>query len=343
MGPCPQNTDELDQLISQPTEGVVRALLSVEGPIAVLGAGGKMGFHLCLMLQKALRMLGRDDEVTAVSRFSNQIVRERFRAAGIAVISADLSNESTVQRLPDFENLFFLAGVKFGTDSDSGLLERMNVHLPRLIARRYQHARIVALSSGCVYSFSSPESGGSTETSDTDPPGAYARSCLGRESAFTEVSEFSDGLKACLIRLNYSIDLRYGVLVDIAQKVRARQPLNLTTGHVNVIWQGDAVAHIIQSLPHCDSPPLVLNITGPETLSVRKLAEAFAGYWNLQPEFESTESDTAWLSNASRSHALFGRPLMDVEQMIQWTVEWLDADRTVLDRPTRFQVRDGRY
>lgn len=342
MSICPPNTHALDEIISRPCEEVVNTVQAVQGDVAVLGAGGKMGFHLCLTLQRAMEQATTRGKVIAVSRFGNSQVRQRFVDAGIKTICADLSNADAVSGLPDFENVFFLAGVKFGTDSNADLLDRMNVSMPRLIASRFRRAAIVALSSGCVYSFTTPESGGSDEKSETAPPGEYAQSCLGRESAFSDASD-AFGLHSCLIRLNYSIDLRYGVLLDIAQKVRDRQPLDLTTGYVNIIWQGDAISHIIQALAHCTSPPAVFNITGPATLRVRDLAQMFASHWGLEPVFESTESETAWLSNAARSHQLFGAPKISVNQMIQWTAEWLDAGGEVLNRPTKFQVRDGRY
>ncbi|MDG1898073.1 MAG: NAD(P)-dependent oxidoreductase [Fuerstiella sp.] len=342
MQPTPQTTTELDRLISEPSEDVIRAVERCPGTYAVLGAGGKMGFHVSLMLQRALRELGRNDRVTTISRFGSSAARRSFDEAGFRVIAADLSDPLAIAGLPVADNVFFLAGVKFGTSNQPEMLQRMNVDMPRLVAEHYQAARIVALSTGCVYSFASPESGGATEDSEVDPPGDYAKSCRGRESAF-EVAAMSFGTRSSLIRLNYSIDLRYGVLLDVAQKVRASQPVNVDMGYANVIWQGDAIAHTIQSLPHADAPPFIVNITGPSVLSVRDIANMFGDRFGCTPIIEGSEQPTAWLSNAAKAHALFGQPRISLTQMVQWVADWLDQGGETLGKPTHFEVRSGSY
>jgi nucleoside-diphosphate-sugar epimerase len=235
-----------------------------------------------------------------------------------------------------------MAGVKFGTSSAAGLLKRLNAVMPELVAEHYRGSRIVALSTGCVYSFTAPESGGSTEDAATDPPGVYAQSCLQRERAFINGSQ-THGTKCALVRLNYSIDLRYGVLVDIAQQVKAGTPIDVTTGYVNVIWQGDAVAQILQCLPLADSPPLVINVTGAETLAVRELATQFADRFGCIAEFTGTEAATCWLNNSARARELFGEPRVCVRQMMDWIADWIDRGGETLGKPTQFQTRDGNY
>lgn len=338
----PATTDELDQLISKPTDGVLRTVTEASGTYAVLGAAGKMGFHISCMLSRALEAAGRKEQVTVVSRFNSSAARRQFEAAGFVVHRADLSEQEQVESLPDADNVFFLAGVKFGSAGNTDLLQQMNVIMPRLVAARYRLSRIVALSTGCVYGFVSPESGGSTEDSLTNPPGDYARSCLGREQAFADNAQ-RYGTPTSLIRLNYSNELRYGVLVDIAAKVLAGEELSLDTGYVNVIWQGDAVAHVVQSLSYATAPPFVLNVTGQETLSVRDLAEMFGRRFNRTPHFTGSPGETAWLNNASKSHRLFGTPSVSVEQMVDWIAHWLTSGGSTLGKPTRFEVRTGEY
>lgn len=338
----PSNSEELDALISAPTEAVIETVRRHSGDYAVLGASGKMGFHLCLMLQRALQALGRTEQVRAVSRFGTPGSRAKFQQAGCEVLVADLSESEQLRKLPETENLFFLAGVKFGTAHDPELLENMNVRMPARVADRFRQSRIVALSTGCVYSFTSPESGGSTEDAPTDPPGDYARSCMGRERAFCKAAEHF-GTRSALIRLNYSIDLRYGVLVDIAQKVLAGDPVDVTTGYVNVIWQGDALTCTIQSLAHVSKPPCIVNVTGPGVLSVRELALAFGDRLERDVVFTGKEDSLAWLNNASRAHSLFGAPDVSLEQMLDWITAWLKNGRELLGKPTHFESRDGRY
>lgn len=340
----PATDDALDEYLSRPTAGVREAVGGTTGDIAVLGAGGKMGFHLAWMLQRAVEDLGQAGgrSVVAVSRFGSAEARERFERRGIAVRSADLCEGDAVAALPDFPNVFFLAGMKFGTAHEPGLLERFNIAMPRLVAERFADAAIVALSTGCVYSFVTPESGGSTEADATAPVGDYAISCLGRERVFREAAA-TRGTRSALIRLNYAIDLRYGVLVDIAQKVRAGEPVDVTMGYVNVIWQRDALAHIVQSLPRVAAPPFVLNVTGADILRVRDLAEAFGRRFDRPARVVGEESPTAWLNQAALSHQLFGQPDVPVADMVEWIATWLESGGGTLGKPTHFETRDGQY
>ncbi len=339
---APGSVTELDERMTRPDEAVLQSLASCEGDFAVLGAGGKMGYHVARMLARGLERLGRHDAVTAVSRFTDSASATPFREAEIPTLAADLSDPRQVDALPEFANVVYLAGVKFGTGSDPALLRRMNVDMPRLIARRYRDARIVALSTGCVYSFVDPESGGSKEDDATDPPGDYARSCLGREQAFVEGSR-RHGTRCTLVRLNYAIDLRYGVLVDVAQKVLAGQPVDVETGYVNVIWQGDAVAQILRCFDLVAAPPAIINITGVETLKVREVAQEFARRWDLPVTIRGHEAATAWLSNSGRARDLFGPPRVSPQTMIDWISQWLRQGGETLGKPTHFEVRSGRY
>jgi len=336
------SVEALDRCLSEPTKGVKKVVRESEGKFAVLGAGGKMGFHLSLMIQRALEAAGRTDRVITVSRFAGAEKLTQFQSAGFEVHSADLSDAEQVAKMPDVENVFFLAGIKFGTANNHALLKQMNEVMPRIVAERYRESRIVALSTGCVYQFVAPSTGGSTERSATDPPGEYAQSCLGRELAFVDNAR-KWSTPTSLIRLNYSNELRYGVLVDIAATVLRREPVSLDTGYVNVIWQRDAVAHVIQSLAHAESPPFVLNVTGDEILKVRDVAEAFGRRFGCDVRFVGQPKETAWLNNASLAHKLFGRPETTSTQMIDSIADWLKEGGETLGKPTQFEARDGDY
>ena len=337
---APASLDELHELASRPDENVIELARSIDSDVLVLGAGGKMGFHLCRMLQRALESAGSQFKVIAVSRFSAAGATELFDECGIATMAKDLTDRTAIDGLPEVKNVFFLAGVKFGTNDDPDLLQQMNVELPRCVSRRFSNPdiRIVALSTGCVYPFVSPESGGSVETDNLNPPGQYAQSCVGREMAFCDTDA-----QVSLVRLNYSVDLRYGVLVDLAQQVLAEQPIDLSTGHVNVIWQGDAINHIVRSLEQAAHPPFLINVTGAKILSVRKVAEQFATIFDKEVEFVGSEQDRCWLNNASKSHRLWGEPNIDERTLNEWVADWVSNDRPTLGKPTQFQVRSGKY
>jgi len=340
--PPPTDPEELDRRISEPTPEVIAAVRDCPGDIVVLGAGGKMGLHLSQMLQRAVNDLGDRRRVVAVSRFGSDAAREAFRRDGIETLSADLSVADSYSDLPPAENVFFMAGVKFGTGATPEVLRRMNVEMPRLVAEHYESRRIVAMSTGCVYSFTTPASGGSTEADPTDPPGDYARSCLGREQAFVE-SSLRHGTPTTLVRLNYSVEMRYGVLVDIAGKVLRGEPIDVQMGYVNVIWQGDAIAQIIRCLPLATSPPRVLNVTGSETWAVRNLAEFFSRRLGLPAKVTGTEAPTAWLSNSLMAQSLFGQPRVDIDTLVEWTSDWVESGRPLLGKPTHFENREGKY
>lgn len=332
----------LDDQLSQPQPATIETIAAYGGPVSVLGAGGKMGLHVLRMLQRCFELAGRRDKITAVSRFTDARQRDSIRGHGFELRACDLSEPDSYRELPDAAQVFYLAGVKFGTHDNPALLQTMNVKMPQLVAEHYRDAEIVALSTGCVYGFTPPESGGSNEDSPTDPPGDYAESCLGREKAFVDGSR-THGTKVCLIRLNYSVEPRYGVLVDLASKVARGEPIDLSTGYVNLIWQADAVNHILRALTLTSSPARMLNVTGKGVLKVRDLAEELAKRLDCEVQFVGQEQPTAWLNNAARSHQLFGEPPTAVEAMLDAVVAWLKAGGRLLGKPTHFQVRDGAY
>lgn len=338
--PC--RPDRVEEFLSQPGPAVMAAVARLTGTALVLGAGGKMGLHLSLMLHRAAQLTGSRLRVIAVSRFQALRDRESFTAAGVETIACDLSQPAQVRALPDAGTVFFLAGVKFGTGSSPALLEQMNVVMPRLVAERFRAARIVAFSTGCVYPFVEVTSAGATEATPVAPVGAYASSCLRREEAFAAVARAAR-TPVTLIRLNYAVEFRYGVLVDIATKVFCRQPVDVTMGHVNVIWQPDALAHIVQSLEIAGSPAVPLNITGPAVLSVRQLARGFGELFEIEPLIEGQEAPTAWLNDPSHSHRLFGAPPTSLESMMTWIAAWLQTGGTTWGKPTGFEKRDGKF
>ena len=328
----------LEPRLSEPTAATCKALASLPGDFAILGAGGKMGPTLAMMLKRAVP----DRNVYAVSRFSDRQVKNRIQEKGVRIVVADLLDESVYDDLPDVPNVFFLAGMKFGATGNQPLTWAMNAYVPSLVARRYQKSRIVALSTGNVYAFTDLQSGGPKETDATEPVGEYAQSCLARERMFEYFSQ-QHGTPVTLIRLNYANEPRYGILVDLTQKILGDQPIDLTMGAVNLIWQGDANNYIARALTIAKSPPAILNVTGPETLLVRDLAARIGKLLDKEPHFTSQESATALLSNASNCCERFGPPATGLDEMIRSIVTWVRAGKPVLSKPTKYNVRNGRF
>lgn len=336
---APVTIEELHERASQPNARVRSALQSVRGSVLVLGAGGKMGFHLSAMLHRGLREINSPHSVIAVSRFSDPTTTHLFDEYGVTTLSRDLTDRRQLDDLPDADAVFFLAGVKFGTQDDPESLQRMNVDLPQAVANRFDRSRIVGLSTGCVYPYVVTSGAGSRESDTPAPVGAYALSCLGREHALS-----TSRSPVSLIRLNYSVDLRYGVIMDVGRKVFHDQVVDLTMPCVNIIWQGDANAYIIQSLEHSNQPPLILNVTGAKKLWIRDLANRFAQAFDKpSPQFRGEPAETAWLSDSARCRQLFGEPDIDEEQLFEWAVKWISVGGVSLNKPTHFEVRDGRF
>lgn len=338
--PC--RPEDCDDFLSRPTPGAIEALERLDGSVMIIGAGGKMGPTLALMAARALRAAGKPHVVRAVSRFSNAAARQVLEREGIETIACDLLDREAVARLPESPNVIFLAGQKFGTSEGPERTWAMNTLVPAHVAERYAASRIVAFSTGCVYSFVSIGSGGSREDSAMQPPGDYANSCIGRERIFQFASS-ERGTSVCIYRLNYAIDFRYGVLLDLAEKVRDGRPVDVTMGHVNLIWQGDANARALQSLELASAPARPINITGPETVSIRDVATRLGHLLDREVSFTGEEAATGWLNNAGESFRLFGYPSVSLDQMVEWTAAWVQAGGQTLGKPTHFESRDGKF
>ena len=336
----------LEDILSEPTDATRDIVASLNGDIVVLGAGGKMGPTLAMMLKKASSGVGASrgpgKNIYAVSRFGDKAVQTKIERAGVKTIQADLLDESLYSRLPDVENVFYLAGMKFGATGNQPLTWALNSFLPGLVARHYKNSRIVVFSTGNVYPLVDINSGGASEETTPDPVGEYAQSCLGRERMFEYFSQLHN-TPVTLIRLNYANEPRYGIIVDLTRKILNDEPIDLTMGAVNLIWQRDANDYIIRSINLAKSPPAVLNVTGPDIVPVRQLAEQIGKELNSKPKFVSEESRTALLSDASYCLSLFGNPQMLLEQMVSMIVKWVASGKTVLNKPTKYDIRNGKF
>jgi nucleoside-diphosphate-sugar epimerase len=332
-----ETEEQLDALLSTPTPELIADLAAIDGDILILGVGGKMGPSLARLARNAT-----GKRIIAVARFSTPTLRQDLEAVGIETIAADLLDPAALAALSQTKNIIFMAGHKFGASFNPAFTWAMNVHMPALVAQHFAASKIIAFSTGCVYPFVPVTSGGSTEQDGPSPPGEYAITCLGRERMFEHFSQ-TLGTPGRLLRLNYSIDLRYGVLHDIAVAVRDQTPLDVTMGHVNVIWQGDACAQALRLLRHTTTPTTPVNITGPATLAVRDLAHALGQRLGRTPILTGQEAPTAWLSNAAEATRLFGPPTVSLDTMLDWTADWVAHHRPSLNKPTKFEVRTGVY
>jgi len=332
-----RDVEHLEDLMTAPTPEVQAALAKLSGDLIILGVGGKMGPTLARLAKRAAPA----KRVVGVARFSEKGLREKLTGWGIECVEADLLDRRQIEALPKPPNVVFMAGRKFGASDREELTWAMNAHVPALVAEAFAGARIVAFSTGNVYPFVDVRQGGATEvTPAIPPPGTYTNSCVAREAMFTYFSKLH-GTPGRLIRLNYAIDMRYGVLHDVASKVFSGEPLDLTTGHVNVIWQGDANAMVLRAFAHCTTPTSPINISGPETISVRDLASEFGRRFNKTPNFVGREAPEAWLVNTAEARRLFGPPSVPLTRMIDWTADWISRGGQSLGKPTRYATRDG--
>ena len=332
----------IDPRFTEPREETRDALRQCPGDVVVLGAGGKMGPSLTAMLARAVADIGDARRVLAVSRWSDRKAAKALAQMSAEIIECDLMNPDDVARLPDAPNVIFMAGQKFGTSDRPSVTWAMNTLVPANAARRYAKSRIVAFSTGNVYPLTPVASGGPRESDAVGPVGEYAMSCVGRERIFEYFAD-RDGTRVAIYRLNYAIDTRYGVLLDLAQRVIAGEAIPLAMGYVNVIWQCDANRIAIECLPRASAPPFVVNVTGRETLSVRDLAERFGRRFGKTPVFAGTEGRDALLSNAELMHTTFTPPATTVDDMIEHVARAIEENQPTLGKPTHFEARDGRF
>lgn len=326
----------------EPSGALVQDMATLSGDILILGVGGKIGPSLAILAQRAVERSGVARRVIGVSRFSEEGLEEYLQRQGIETLRTDLLDDTALQALPHAENVLYLAGTKFGTTGKEPFTWAMNTYLPGRVAEKYRGSRMVVYSTGNVYPFTPVYSGGADEWMPPAPVGEYGASCLGRERIF---QYFSEKYQSPLViyRLNYANDLRYGVLVEIAKAVRNGQSLDVTMGHVNVIWQGDNNEMTLRALHHTSVPATVLNITGPETASVRWIAEEFGKLMGIAPVFVGEEQPQALLSNAAESFRLFGYPRVPLKEMIRLTAHWLSKGGDTIEKPTHFQERKGQF
>jgi nucleoside-diphosphate-sugar epimerase len=330
--------EELDAFLARPSQALIADLAEVEGDIMVLGAGGKMGPTLAQLARNA----APGKRIIAVARFSDPALHRRLEISGIETIACDLMDRAAVNRLPRAANIVFMAGRKFGSSSNQALTWAMNVHLPAIIADTFRSSRIVAFSTGNVYPLTDVARPAPTEVTPPNPVGEYAQSCLGRERMFEYFSR-AHGTAGRIFRLNYAIDMRYGVLYDIVSKIKAAQPVDVTMGYVNMIWQGDANAQALRCLRYCTAPLTPLNVSGPETLQVRWLAEELGRRLGRTAIIIGNEAPTALLTDSTQAARLFGRPLVPLSTMLDWVADWVGRAMPAYDKPTKFEVTDGAF
>ena len=332
------SVEALDEFLTRPSRALVDELSAVEGDLMILGVAGKMGPTLARLAKRATP----SRRVVGVARFSDPAVRDRLAADGIETIACDLLDRAAIEALPDAPNIVFAAGHKFGASGNPGLTWAMNTYVPALVAERFRASRIVAFSTGNVYGLTTVGSAGANERMAPAPVGDYAQSCLGRERMFEHFS-VRHGTPGRIVRLNYAIDMRYGVVFDIAAKLQRGETVDVTMGHVNVIWQGDANAQVLRCLARCTTPTTPINVTGPETISIRWLARELAARMGVEAPIAGVEAETALLSDTTAATTLFGYPLVPLGRMLDWVADWVRSGGTSFNKPTKFEVRDGDF
>ena len=334
--------EKLNELLTTPTDKLVEDIAKIKGDIMILGAGGKMGPTLCLLAKNAIKKAGIEKRVIAVSRFSDQIALDLLHSNGIETISCDLLDHDSLEALPEVENVIYMAGRKFGTDGQEYLTWAMNATLPAFVAYKFRKSNIVVFSSGNIYPIVPLSSGGCTEDDKVAPVGEYAMSCLARERAF-EYAANQYGTNVFIYRLNFAVDLRYGVLFDCAKKIMDGTPISLSTPCFNFIWQGSANEIAIRGLLHAGVPAVKMNVTGPETVSIKRTAEKLGKLLGKEPVFAGEEGNTAYINNASLAMEIFGYPAVSAQTLIKWQAEYILDGGRVIDKPTHFEERKGSY
>jgi nucleoside-diphosphate-sugar epimerase len=344
LPPSIRDLAHLEDLLSDPTAGVIETCRRLSGDVIVLGVGGKMGPSLSRMIRRASDAAGVKRRIIGVSRFAGggAALQRQLNDWGIETLTCDLLDEPSLDRLPDVPNVVYMASMKFGTTGQQSLTWAMNSVLPAMACRKFRRSRLVAFSTGNIYPLVPVTSSGATEQTELAPVGEYGMSALARERIFEHFSR-TWNIPFSIIRLNYAVEMRYGVLVDLARKVWADQEVDLSMGNLNAIWQADANAHAIQAFDHAGSPPRVFNVTGPETLSVRTVCQEFGRLMGKEPRFLGVEASTALLGNAQVSHRLFGYPRVAIQQVIEWTADWVKRGGESHGKPTHFETRDGKF
>jgi hypothetical protein len=337
-----ESEEHLDEFLTTPSAALVGFIQTVSSPLLILGAGGKMGPTLGALARRAADAAGHSLDIIAVSRFTDERARQWLETRGVKTMSCDLLDERVVATLPDAQNLIYLVGLKFGTAQNPSATWAMNTLVPARVVERYPRARMVALSTGNVYPMSAVSRGGALETDALTPLGEYANAAVGRERIF-EFCSSRHGAAVALLRLFYALDLRYGVLADIARMVHTGQPIPLANGSFNCIWQGDANEMVLRALALCQAPPATFNLCRPEIFSVREVATRFGELFNRSPNFEGEEAATALLGNAGKVTKALGHPAIPLETMLRWVAEWVKRGGRSLGKPTHFEVRDGSY
>lgn len=335
--------EEAENILSEPTPRLIETLSKLDGDLLVLGVAGKMGPTLARMAKRAFESAGQGKrKVIGVARFSKPAEQQKLESWGIQTIKADLLDPKALAGLPDAANIVYMAGMKFGSTNQEPLTWAMNTFLPGMVCQRFPKSRIAAFSTGNVYGLSPVLQGGSVETDPLNPIGDYAMSCVGRERMFQHFA-LTNGTPVSIIRLNYAVEFRYGVLVDLAQKVWAGVPIDLAMGNFNVIWQPDANAMSLASLALAASPAFILNVAGPEQLSVRRVCTQFGQLMGKTPQFIGEEAPDALLNNGQLGHKLFGYPRVGVEEMMQLVADWVMQGGETLGKPTHFEARSGKF
>ena len=343
---APQSVAELEDQLSTPSPRAIEVLGGLDGDLILLGVGGKMGPTLARMARRASDAAGVQRRVIGVSRFSSGDLRRRLESWGVETIAANLLRDEDVAALPDAAYVICMTGLKFGASQNPGLTWATNCYLPALVCRRYRDSRIVAFSTGNVYGMVPVASGGSVETDPLRPDGEYAMTALGRERMFEYFSRdqnHNQKIPVALLRLNYATELRYGVLVDLAQQVWHEQPIDVSIGHVNVIWLADANAMTLAAFPHAESPPRIINIGGPDILNLRDVGRRFGEFFGKPVRFIGEAGPAALLNNGRLGYELLGEPQIGLDQMLRWTADWVARGGESLGKPTHFQVRDGKF
>lgn len=332
------DVDELEDFMTRPTRALIDDLAAIDGDIMILGVSGKMGPTIARLAKRA----APEKRIIGVARFSDRGLKDKLQRQHIETIEADLLERHAVKDLPKVENIIFMAGRKFGSTGSEELTWAMNAYVPAVVAENFPNSKIIAYSTACVYPFVPVAGGAAKECTPVDPPGEYAMSCVARERIFEYFSKLHK-TPGRLIRLSYAIDMRYGVLHDVAQMVLAKEEIDLSMGYANVIWQGDAASQSLRALKHCTVPTTPLNVSGPEIISIRSLAKTFGRQFGNEPSFGGAEAESAWLADTGEAAGLFGYPVVPLNRMIGWTADWVQRGMQSLDKPTHFEVRSGDY